>query len=86
MSVITSRRNQENDQAKFQKDQTKIQKILREKKEEDKESETFNGIFNIYSSIRSNRLCNGCTYIKKGEDQEDEVCTYSCICTLYICV
>ena len=23
---------------------------------------------------------------RKGEDQEDEVCTYSCICTLYICV
>ena len=86
MLVIIRRNQKLKEQAKFQKDQTKIQKILREKKEEDKESETFNGIFNIYSSIRSNRLCNGCTYIRKGEEQEDEVCSYSCICTLYICV
>ena len=84
MPVIIRRNQKLKDQAKFQKDQTKIQKILREKKEEDKESENFNSIFNIYSSIRFNRLCNGCTYVRKGKDQEDEVCTYSCTSALYI--
>ena len=59
MSVITSRRNQENDQVEIQKDQTNIQKILREKKQEDKVSETFNRIYNIYNSIWSNHLHNG---------------------------
>ena len=59
MSVITLRRNQENDQVEFQKDQTNIQKILREKKQEDKVSETFNRIYNIYNSIWSNHLHNG---------------------------
>jgi hypothetical protein len=57
--VITSRRNQENDQVEIQKDQTNIQKILREKKQEDKVSETFNRIYNIYNSIWSNHLHNG---------------------------
>ena len=41
MSVITSRRNQENDLVKFQKDQTNIQKILREKEQEDKDERLF---------------------------------------------
>ena len=41
MSVITSRRNQENDLVEFQKDQTNIQKILREKEQEDKDERLF---------------------------------------------
>jgi len=59
VSVITSRRNQENDQVEIQKDQTNIQKILRKKNIEDKVSETFNRIYNIYNSIWSNHLRNG---------------------------
>ena len=59
MSVITLRRNQKKDQVEIQKDQINIQKILRKKNIEDKVSETFNRIYNIYNSIWSNHLHNG---------------------------